>query len=115
MTTPSDQQQKQLVQDRFTRTVDVFGDFVMKDRVREAVNLARLVRANENDRAVDLACGPGTLALTFAPRVRWICGVDLTSTPAAACRYISIAFLLFFFKACVPKPALEPRSAQHLR
>jgi len=86
MTTPSDQQQKQLVQDRFTRTVDVFGDFVMKDRVREAVNLARLVRANENDRAVDLACGPGTLALTFAPRVRWICGVDLTAAMLARAR-----------------------------
>ncbi len=79
MTTSSDRQQKELVQDRFTRTVDVFGDFVMKDRVREADNLARLVGANEKDRAVDLACGPGTLTLTFARNVRWICGVDLTA------------------------------------
>jgi ubiquinone/menaquinone biosynthesis C-methylase UbiE len=86
MTTSSDQQQKELVQDRFTRTAEVFGDFVMKDRVREAVNLARLLSANEKDRAVDLACGPGTLALTFAPRVKWICGVDLTAAMLARAR-----------------------------
>jgi ubiquinone/menaquinone biosynthesis C-methylase UbiE len=37
-----------------------------------------MVSANENDRAVDLACGPGTLALRFAKHVRWICGLDFT-------------------------------------
>lgn len=86
MSTSSDRRQKDLVKDRFTRTVDVFGDFVMKDRVREADNLARLVGANEKDRAVDLACGPGTLALTFARRVGWICGVDLTAAMLARAR-----------------------------
>jgi ubiquinone/menaquinone biosynthesis C-methylase UbiE len=86
MSTSNDRQQKELIQDRFTRTVDVFGDFVMKDRVREADNLARLVAANGNDRAVDLACGPGTLALTFARNVRWICGVDLTAAMLARAR-----------------------------
>jgi len=86
MSTLSDRQQKELVQDRFTRTVDVFGDFVMKDRVREADNLARLLSANQKDRAVDLACGPGTLALTFARSVRWIFGVDLTAAMLARAR-----------------------------
>jgi ubiquinone/menaquinone biosynthesis C-methylase UbiE len=78
MTQGNDQQQKELIRDRFTRTAEVFGDFAVKERVREAETLARLVGANANDRATDLACGPGTLALRFAKHVRWIVGVDLT-------------------------------------
>jgi ubiquinone/menaquinone biosynthesis C-methylase UbiE len=78
MTHANDQQQRELVRDRFTRTAEVFGDFAVKDRVREAEVLAKLVGANANDRAVDLACGPGTLALRFARHVRWIVGLDFT-------------------------------------
>lgn len=74
----SDQQQKELIRDRFTRTAEVFGDYAVKDRVREAETLARLVRAGSSDRAADLASGPGTLALRFARRVRWIVALDLT-------------------------------------
>lgn len=71
-------QQEELVRDRFTRTAQVFGDFAVKERVREAELLAELTRASANDRAIDLACGPGTLALRFARHVRWIAGVDFT-------------------------------------
>jgi SAM-dependent methyltransferase len=44
-----------------------------------------------NERALDLACGPGTFTRAFAPRVRSICGVDLTPAllahaPAASAR-----------------------------
>jgi ubiquinone/menaquinone biosynthesis C-methylase UbiE len=78
MSTLKDQQQKELVQDRFTRTAEVFGEFAVKERVREAEHLAELVRAGANDRALDLACGPGTLALRFARHVRWVAGVDFT-------------------------------------
>jgi ubiquinone/menaquinone biosynthesis C-methylase UbiE len=78
MTQANDQRQKDLIRDRFTRTAEVFGDFAVKERVREAETLVRLVGANANDRAMDLACGPGTLALRFAKHVRWIVGVDLT-------------------------------------
>lgn len=73
-----DQRQKDLVCDRFTRTAEVFGDFAVAQRAGEAELLSRLVGANTSDRAVDLACGPGTLALRFARHVRWICGIDLT-------------------------------------
>jgi ubiquinone/menaquinone biosynthesis C-methylase UbiE len=73
-----DRQQAELVRDRFTRTAEVFGNFAVKERVREAELLARLTRAGQNDRAIDLACGPGTLALRFARHVRWIAGVDFT-------------------------------------
>ncbi len=76
--TMDDQRQTELVRDRFTRTAQVFGDFAVKERVREAELLAQLTRARATDRAVDLASGPGTLALRFARHVRWIAAVDFT-------------------------------------
>jgi ubiquinone/menaquinone biosynthesis C-methylase UbiE len=78
MTSDSDKQQKNLIRDRFTRTAGVFGDYAVAHRVREAELLAGLVHAGPADRAIDLACGPGTLALRFARHVRWACGLDLT-------------------------------------
>jgi ubiquinone/menaquinone biosynthesis C-methylase UbiE len=71
-------QQKDRVREQFTRTAAVFGDYAVASRVGEAEHLARLVRAGARDRAVDLACGPGTLALRFARHVRWVCAFDLT-------------------------------------
>jgi ubiquinone/menaquinone biosynthesis C-methylase UbiE len=73
-----DAQQTELVRDRFTRTAEVFGDYAVKERVREAELLATLTRASQSDHAIDLACGPGTLALRFAKHVRWVIGVDFT-------------------------------------
>jgi ubiquinone/menaquinone biosynthesis C-methylase UbiE len=78
MTTLDDQHQRDLVRDRFTRTAEVFGSFAVADRAREAERLAHFVSAGPDDRAVDLACGPGTLALRFARHVKWVCGLDLT-------------------------------------
>src|SRR5215469_7411434 len=74
----SEERQKELIRDRFTRTAEVFGDFAVRERVREAETLVRLVRAGSSDRVADLASGPGTLALRFARRVRWIVALDLT-------------------------------------
>src|ERR1700735_2046741 len=82
----SHQQQKDLVREQFTRTAQVFGDYAVASRVGEAERLARLVKAGPADRAVDLACGPGTLALRFARHVRWICGLDLTPAILALAR-----------------------------
>lgn len=79
-------QQKDRVREQFTRTAAVFGDYAVASRVGEAEHLARLVRAGARDRAVDLACGPGTLALRFARHVRWICGYDLTPAILARAR-----------------------------
>lgn len=78
MNAKSDQQQKDLIRDRFTRTVEAFGDYAVSYRAQFADSLAKLVSAGPSDRVVDLACGPGTLALQFARKVRWVCGVDLT-------------------------------------
>jgi SAM-dependent methyltransferase len=74
----SDDELKAFSRERFTKTAQVFGDYAVSSRAIEAETLAHMVAANENDRAVDLACGPGTLALRFAKHVRWICGLDFT-------------------------------------
>jgi ubiquinone/menaquinone biosynthesis C-methylase UbiE len=78
MTLTDDKRQKHLIREQFTRTAEVFGDFAVATRVGDAELLARMVGAKGADCAVDLACGPGTLALRFARHVRWICGLDLT-------------------------------------
>lgn len=67
-----------LVRDRFTRTAGVFADYVLNERVFEAERVLRLVAPQGSERALDVACGPATLARIFAPHVRWIAGVDLT-------------------------------------
>jgi ubiquinone/menaquinone biosynthesis C-methylase UbiE len=71
-------EQMALVRDRFTRTATVFADYVLKERVFEAERLLRLVAPTGSERALDVACGPATLARIFAPHVRWIAGLDLT-------------------------------------
>jgi len=78
MATLDERHQRNLIRDRFTRTAEVFGNFVLRERAAEADKLARLVEAAAHHRAADLACGPGTLALRFARRVRWVCGLDFT-------------------------------------
>lgn len=72
------QKQMALVRDRFTRTATAFADYVLKERVFEAERLLRLVAPSGPERALDVACGPATLARIFAPHVRWIAGLDLT-------------------------------------
>jgi ubiquinone/menaquinone biosynthesis C-methylase UbiE len=74
----SDPELKALVREQFTKTAEVFGDYAVAERVAEAELLARLVAAGPDDVAVDLASGPGTLALRFAKHVRWMCAYDLT-------------------------------------
>ncbi|MHB8754155.1 MAG: class I SAM-dependent methyltransferase [Candidatus Acidiferrales bacterium] len=72
------QKQMNLVRDRFTRTAAVFADYALGQRAAEAEHLLRLIAPSGNERALDVACGPGTLARIFAPRVRSIVGLDLT-------------------------------------
>jgi ubiquinone/menaquinone biosynthesis C-methylase UbiE len=86
MTTFNDQQQKDLIRDRFTSTAEVFGDYAVTYRVKFAESLMRLVGARSTDRVIDLACGPGTLALRFAREVQRVCGVDLTPAMLARAR-----------------------------
>lgn len=72
------QKQMKLVQERFTRTVTVFSDYALLERASEAERLLKLLRLTGRERALDVACGPGTLARVFSKSVKQICGLDLT-------------------------------------
>jgi ubiquinone/menaquinone biosynthesis C-methylase UbiE len=86
MTTTDQQRQKELIRDRFTKTVNAFADYAVSYRAQFADRLSEMMGARASERAVDLACGPGTLALQFAKKVRWVCGVDLTPAMLARAR-----------------------------
>jgi ubiquinone/menaquinone biosynthesis C-methylase UbiE len=86
MTTTDEQRQKELIRDRFTRTVNAFADYAVSYRAQFADTLSQLVSAQPTDRVVDLACGPGTLALQFARKVGWVHAVDLTPAMLARAR-----------------------------
>jgi ubiquinone/menaquinone biosynthesis C-methylase UbiE len=94
MTTANDQQQKDLIRARFTRTAEAFGDYAVSYRVRFAESLMRLVGAGSDDLVVDLACGPGTLALRFAPQVRRVYALDLTPAMLSRARQTAAKDLL---------------------
>jgi SAM-dependent methyltransferase len=86
MNAKTDQQQKALIRERFTRTVEAFGDYAVTYRAQFADLLAEMVSARSSDCVVDLACGPGTLALQFARRARQVNAVDLTPAMLARAR-----------------------------
>jgi ubiquinone/menaquinone biosynthesis C-methylase UbiE len=66
------------IRDRFTRTAEAFSSFVLRDRGADADRLADMAEPGVHDRVLDAACGPGTYALRFAPRVRAVVGLDYT-------------------------------------
>lgn len=101
----TDSRHLDLVRDRFTKTAESFADFVLTHRMAEAGRLADLATAGLPNLAgamtVDVACGPGTFALAFAPRVRRAIGVDLTPAmlerarrAAAGARLANLEFTL---------------------
>jgi ubiquinone/menaquinone biosynthesis C-methylase UbiE len=78
MTTNPEKQNRAAIEDRFTATAKVFGDYAVVERKRLAETLAQMVGAAKTQRAADLATGPGTLALRFAAHVHSVAAVDLT-------------------------------------
>lgn len=87
---PTTQTQHNLVQERFTRTAGEFAAFSRAVRAAEAAQLLDLARrciakadprcadALREMRALDVACGPGTFTLVFAPHVKHMTGLDIT-------------------------------------
>lgn len=71
-------EQMKLVRERFTRTVAVFSDYALIERASEAQRLVKLLCLTGSECALDVACGPGTLARIFSRSVKQICGLDLT-------------------------------------
>jgi ubiquinone/menaquinone biosynthesis C-methylase UbiE len=74
---------KATVREEFTRQADAYASAAV---ITDAERLARLVRAINpmpTDRALEIATGPGYVAMALAERCREVVGVDLTAAPIA--------------------------------
>ena len=79
----TDSGHKAVVQQEFTRQADAYA---VAPTVSDPERIARLVQAvapGPDARVLDVACGPGFLALAFAARCGEAVGVDLTDAPLA--------------------------------
>jgi ubiquinone/menaquinone biosynthesis C-methylase UbiE len=89
MSTPRDQGQLDRVRDRFTRTADDFSRFALVARAGEAEILAKMAVAGLSaapQRAMDVACGPGTFTRGIAAHARLVIGLDYTAAMLAKAR-----------------------------
>jgi ubiquinone/menaquinone biosynthesis C-methylase UbiE len=75
---PTNREQLDLVRERFTRTAEQFASFSLATRAEEAALLVRLAAPSGSERALDLACGPGTFTRVLAQHVRTAVALDLT-------------------------------------
>jgi SAM-dependent methyltransferase len=76
--TPEPEHHQLLIEDQFTRQAEVFA---RSPALHNEAALALLVDAAlpyAQDETLDVACGPGTVAAAFAPRVRRSVGLDAT-------------------------------------
>jgi ubiquinone/menaquinone biosynthesis C-methylase UbiE len=78
MMSADEKQNRAAIEDRFTATAKVFGDYAVVERKRLAETLAQMVGTAKTQKAADLATGPGTLALRFAAHVKSVAAIDLT-------------------------------------
>jgi ubiquinone/menaquinone biosynthesis C-methylase UbiE len=78
MTDQNRNEQLDRIRDRFTRTAEAFSAFVLQKRGADADRLADMAEPQPGDCVLDAACGPGTYAIRFAPRVRAVVGLDYT-------------------------------------
>jgi len=77
--------QEQKILERFGRTAGVFSDFVLTRRAQDMRQVVAWAKPEKASLVLDVACGPGTLALAFAASVAGpdsigagVVGVDLT-------------------------------------
>ena len=69
---------KEAIQKQFTRTAEAFSTLAVRDTPEVIAEKVEFIKPQPTDLALDVACGPGTLVLALAPRVRFARGVDLT-------------------------------------
>ncbi len=86
MSESTEREQLERVRERFTRTAEQFAQFVLSKRAGEAGRLAEMAAPRSHEAVLDVACGPGTFALAFAPRVRVVVGLDFTPAILAQAR-----------------------------
>jgi ubiquinone/menaquinone biosynthesis C-methylase UbiE len=70
---------KEAVRKQFTKTREAFSKYAIRDTPEVLAEKVEFARPQPGEFALDVACGPGTLVLALAPRVRFAFGIDLTS------------------------------------
>jgi ubiquinone/menaquinone biosynthesis C-methylase UbiE len=66
------------VQKQFTNTAEAFSKFAVRDNPEIIAEKVRFLKPQSEMVYLDVACGPGALALAMAPGVRYVFGMDLT-------------------------------------
>lgn len=79
------------IREQFTAQVERFARSPHVNAEEPLARFLALVRPRGDERALDVACGPGLLARAFAPRVRALVGVDLTHAMLVKAREIAPA------------------------
>jgi ubiquinone/menaquinone biosynthesis C-methylase UbiE len=69
---------KDAVQKQFSRTVEAFSKIAVRDAPAVVEEKVAFAKPQQEDIVLDVACGPGTFVLAFAPKVRFSRGIDLT-------------------------------------
>jgi ubiquinone/menaquinone biosynthesis C-methylase UbiE len=77
--------QEERILERFGQTAEAFGDFVLSERSEDMRRVVAWLKPDKAALVLDVACGPGTLALAFAASVArpeesegGVIGIDLT-------------------------------------
>ncbi len=70
---------QETVQKQFTRTVEEFSAIAPRDTSADLEEKLQFARPQPGELALDVACGPGTLALGLAAKVGFARGVDITA------------------------------------
>jgi len=67
-----------LNRERFSQTAELFAANRAVERLSQVDSLLHLTAPTREDLLLDVACGPGRLLATCAPRIRMAVGLDLT-------------------------------------
>jgi ubiquinone/menaquinone biosynthesis C-methylase UbiE len=67
-----------IVQKQFSKTADAFSTFATRDTDDVLSDRVEFAKPQPGELALDVACGPGTLVLELAMRLRFARGIDLT-------------------------------------
>lgn len=79
-------QHNELIQKEFTKQANAYGFNPTIMDTDWAMTLVNAVQPTETDRVLEVATGPGYVALAFATRSKEVVGLDLTDAPLAIAR-----------------------------
>jgi ubiquinone/menaquinone biosynthesis C-methylase UbiE len=75
-----------LVQRQFRRQAEAYSTMKVVTDPRILDNMVEISAVRADSRVLDVACGPGFVAMAFAPKCRSVLGIDATDTLVARAR-----------------------------